>query len=98
MDAWPRCLERLQAEFPAEDVQTWLKPLQADLRDYQLTGFQWLCRLAHWGVGACLADDMGLGKTLQALALLLARAPGGPTSCRRQDRTGRTAMRLSSRG
>jgi chromosomal replication initiator protein len=33
MDAWPRCLERLQAEFPAEDVHTWLKPLQADVRD-----------------------------------------------------------------
>ena len=33
MDAWPRCLERLQAEFPAEDVHTWLKPLQVDLRD-----------------------------------------------------------------
>src|SRR5690606_11096911 len=32
MDAWPRCLERLQAEFPAEDVHTWLKPLQADER------------------------------------------------------------------
>lgn len=29
MDAWPRCLEHLQAEFPAEDVHTWLKPLQA---------------------------------------------------------------------
>jgi hypothetical protein len=52
--------------------------LQADLRDYQLSGFNWLCRLAHWGVGACLADDMGLGKTLQALALLLDRAPQGP--------------------
>ena len=33
MDAWPRCLERLEAEFPAEDVHTWLKPLQASLRD-----------------------------------------------------------------
>jgi len=32
MDAWPRCLERLEAEFPAEDVHTWLKPLQADQR------------------------------------------------------------------
>ncbi len=31
MDAWPRCLERLEAEFPAEDVHTWLKPLQASL-------------------------------------------------------------------
>ena len=33
MDAWPRCLERLEAEFPAEDVHTWLKPLQASRRD-----------------------------------------------------------------
>jgi superfamily II DNA or RNA helicase len=53
--------------------------LQADLRDYQVEGFRWLARLAHWGVGACLADDMGLGKTLQALALILTRAPQGPT-------------------
>jgi superfamily II DNA or RNA helicase len=53
--------------------------LQAELRDYQVEGFEWLARLAHWGVGACLADDMGLGKTLQALALILSRAPGGPT-------------------
>ncbi|MCY7313182.1 MAG: chromosomal replication initiator protein DnaA [Pseudoxanthomonas sp.] len=30
MDAWPRCLERLEAELPAEDVHTWLKPLQAE--------------------------------------------------------------------
>ncbi|MFS8064029.1 MAG: DnaA N-terminal domain-containing protein, partial [Luteimonas sp.] len=33
MDAWPRCLERLEAELPAEDVHTWLKPLQAGMRD-----------------------------------------------------------------
>ncbi|MDE2429114.1 MAG: DEAD/DEAH box helicase, partial [Burkholderiales bacterium] len=52
--------------------------LQAELRDYQLDGYQWLARLAHWGVGACLADDMGLGKTVQTLALLLERAPQGP--------------------
>jgi hypothetical protein len=52
--------------------------LQAELRDYQLEGYEWLARLAHWGVGACLADDMGLGKTVQALALMLARAPQGP--------------------
>lgn len=51
---------------------------QGELRDYQMEGFQWLCRLAHWGVGACLADDMGLGKTIQAMALLLHRAADGP--------------------
>jgi len=75
--AWKQHLTRLQ------EVET-LTPLlpgtlQAELRDYQLTGFEWLARLAHWGVGACLADDMGLGKTLQALALILYRAPQGPT-------------------
>lgn len=51
--------------------------LQTELRDYQTDGFRWLSRLARWGVGACLADDMGLGKTVQALALLLQRAPQG---------------------
>ncbi|MHB8766606.1 MAG: DEAD/DEAH box helicase, partial [Deferrisomatales bacterium] len=52
--------------------------LAAELRPYQVDGYQWLMRLAHWGVGACLADDMGLGKTLQALALILTRARNGP--------------------
>jgi len=55
------------------------KTLQAELRDYQIEGFNWMSRLAHWGVGACLADDMGLGKTLQALALILSRASVGAT-------------------
>ncbi len=53
--------------------------LQAELRDYQQQGFEWLVRLAHWGAGACLADDMGLGKTLQALAMILYRAMNGPS-------------------
>ena len=52
--------------------------LQAELRPYQVEGYRWLARLARWGAGACLADDMGLGKTVQALALLLTRAPDGP--------------------
>ena len=29
MEVWPRCLQRLEAELPQEDVRTWLKPLQA---------------------------------------------------------------------
>jgi chromosomal replication initiator protein len=29
LSLWPRCLERLEAELPPEDVHTWLKPLQA---------------------------------------------------------------------
>lgn len=62
-------LETLEPKLP--------KTLQAELRDYQVEGFNWLSRLAHWGVGACLADDMGLGKTVQALAILLTFAPDG---------------------
>ncbi len=63
----------------ASDIKADLpSTLQAELRPYQLDGFQWLARQAHWGVGACLADDMGLGKTLQALAILLHRATLGP--------------------
>jgi chromosomal replication initiator protein len=37
LPVWPRCLERLEAELPAEDVHTWLKPLQADAREDRLT-------------------------------------------------------------
>jgi SNF2 family DNA or RNA helicase len=75
--AWRKHLKHMQAnaDFRPQLPST----LQAELRDYQVEGFEWLARLAHWGVGACLADDMGLGKTLQALALILSRAPGGPT-------------------
>lgn len=74
---WKSHLKRLrQVESLEPEVPSTLK---ADLRDYQIEGFQWLARLAHWGVGGCLADDMGLGKTLQALAVILTRAPEGPT-------------------
>ncbi len=53
--------------------------LQAELRVYQREGYEWLARLAHWGVGGCLADDMGLGKTLQSLAIILKLASDGPS-------------------
>ncbi len=73
---WKACLKRIRE---AGDVVINVpSTLNAELRDYQTDGFRWLCRLAHWGAGACLADDMGLGKTLQAIALLLSRASGGP--------------------
>ncbi|WP_423924482.1 SNF2-related protein [Candidatus Palauibacter sp.] len=52
--------------------------LRGELRPYQVDGFRWLARLGDLGAGACLADDMGLGKTVQALAVLLRRAPDGP--------------------
>ncbi len=55
------------------------KSLQANLRDYQIDGFHYLAKLAHWGLGSCLADDMGLGKTLQAITILLEQGQHGPS-------------------
>ena len=42
----------------------------AELRPYQVDGFQWLAFLWEHRLGGILADDMGLGKTLQSLALI----------------------------
>lgn len=55
------------------------KTLKAELRDYQIDGYEWLSRLTSWGAGALLADDMGLGKTIQTIALLLSRRGLGPS-------------------
>ncbi|MDR2865063.1 MAG: DEAD/DEAH box helicase [Spirochaetaceae bacterium] len=45
--------------------------LQAKLREYQYSGYNWVLSLLMTGFGAILADDMGLGKTIQAIAVLL---------------------------
>lgn len=79
VDADSHFRERLARLARSQD-RTWTTPvnLQAVLRPYQRDGFAWAMALADAGFGACLADDMGLGKTLQALAVLLERAAGGP--------------------
>ncbi|CDK25034.1 unnamed protein product [Kuraishia capsulata CBS 1993] len=40
------------------------------LRDYQLSGMEWLITLYENGLNGILADEMGLGKTLQSIAML----------------------------
>jgi len=73
---WQACVQRMKS---ANEISPAVpKTLNTDLRDYQSEGFTWLTRLSQWGAGACLADDMGLGKTIQAIALSLHRASGGP--------------------
>ena len=74
--AWQQRLERMRSTLDL--VPGVPSTLCAELRPYQVDGFVWMARLAHWGAGACLADDMGLGKTVQTLALLLHRAAAGP--------------------
>ena len=76
-EGWKKQLEAIQ--YAQDLVPEVPSTLQADLRDYQTEGFVWMVRLAHLGIGGCLADDMGLGKTLQALAVILYLAKEGPT-------------------
>ncbi|MFZ4633263.1 MAG: DEAD/DEAH box helicase [Saprospiraceae bacterium] len=75
-EAFTQSVKRLEKAFKQKFPIP--KNFNAELRPYQTEGFQWLHRMAAWGVGACLADDMGLGKTIQALAFLTDRAALGP--------------------
>ena len=45
--------------------------LNANLREYQKVGYEWLKVLDEYKFGGILADDMGLGKTLQVIAVIL---------------------------
>ncbi|BBP42278.1 DEAD/DEAH box helicase [Thiosulfativibrio zosterae] len=56
-----------------QGIQTVQPPqgLQAQLREYQQFGLNWLGFMHEFGFNGILADDMGLGKTLQTLSFLL---------------------------
>ena len=68
---------RKRIETCSKEVPVVPKTLQAQLRDYQEEGFEWMSRLTAWGAGVCLADDMGLGKTVQTITLLLEQSANG---------------------
>lgn len=40
------------------------------LKEYQMSGLQWLVSLYNNNLNGILADEMGLGKTIQTIALL----------------------------
>jgi superfamily II DNA or RNA helicase len=67
--AWQR---QVQGLLSADEIELVPVPdgIRAQLRPYQVSGFQWLAFLWTNQLGGILADDMGLGKTLQTLALL----------------------------
>ena len=44
--------------------------IQAELRDYQVEGVNWILTQYELGVGGIVADEMGLGKTIQTLSFL----------------------------
>ncbi|RLU14719.1 hypothetical protein DMN91_012606 [Ooceraea biroi] len=63
------------------DVAVTPKYFHGALRDYQLTGLQWLKVLYENGLNGILADEMGLGKTIQVIALfchLIEKEQAGP--------------------
>ncbi|TDD97248.1 DEAD/DEAH box helicase [Jiangella asiatica] len=68
-ETWKRQVEGLLA---AGSLDQTVPPstLEAELRPYQLDGYQWSALLWEHGLGGILADDMGLGKTVQTLALI----------------------------
>ena len=72
--------KQLLADLKNPDKTNWELPngMEDILRPYQITGYRWLCSLAHYGMGGILADDMGLGKTLQTITYVLAN-PGTRT-------------------
>src|SRR5690625_413572 len=60
-----------QLKSPEEQVYELPENLDASLRSYQETGYQWFKSLSTYHLGGILADDMGLGKTLQSIAYIL---------------------------
>lgn len=64
--------EKKQKLLKIEDIETQPIPssINATLRPYQETGYQWMQVLDEISWGGCLADDMGLGKTLQTITFL----------------------------
>ena len=46
------------------------KMLNAQLKEYQLKGLNWLVNLYEQGINGILADEMGLGKTVQSISVM----------------------------
>ena len=67
--AWRHAVEGL-TDATQVAAQKLPESVNASLREYQQSGFDWLSFLYDNQLGGILADDMGLGKTLQAIALI----------------------------
>ncbi len=69
-DEWQRLSQRLR-NFSGLGDEPLPEGLNAELRNYQKHGYDWLAFLSDAGFHGILADDMGLGKTIQALTWIL---------------------------
>lgn len=58
------------AHLKTEEVRQPSILVGGDLKEYQMSGLQWLVSLYNNKLNGILADEMGLGKTIQAIALV----------------------------
>lgn len=65
-----QALRKSLAEFSGIPTTPLPANINAEMRPYQQSGFDFLCHLSRHKLGGILADDMGLGKTLQTLVWL----------------------------
>lgn len=64
--SYERMIERLENEGKCDEIEL-PEGLQADLRNYQKVGYQWLKTLDEYHFGGILADDMGLRKNTSSI-------------------------------
>lgn len=69
-EEYKNIVEKVDNKNIDEDIQI-PQGLNANLRNYQETGFKWLKTLDSYNLGGILADDMGLGKTIQIVSVIL---------------------------
>lgn len=67
-----------ELKSPEEQHYDLPKSLNAELRNYQMTGYRWFKSLSNYHLGGILADDMGLGKTLQSIAYIASEINENP--------------------
>jgi len=58
------------AHLKTEEVRQPSILVGGDLKEYQLSGLQWMVSLYNNKLNGILADEMGLGKTIQAISLI----------------------------
>ncbi|KAL7581573.1 hypothetical protein ACA910_022133 [Epithemia clementina (nom. ined.)] len=74
----PKVIQKIRSTFARRqstmhyDTNTYMAPeaIQAELRDYQMIGLNWMAKMYSKNCGMILGDEMGLGKTLQTISLV----------------------------
>ena len=73
MEVWPRCLQRLEAELPQEDVRTWLKPCRPKAREAS-----WCCMHEAFVMEEVQASTCRASRTGRAIGEAMFRHGYGP--------------------